>query len=96
MERLMDEAARQTGIDRMALRRRNFIQPEQMPYKNPMGQVYDTGKFEQVMDKGLVLADWNGFAAREAVANSVASCVAWVSPLSWNGPAATCLKSALP
>ncbi|MBP6647062.1 MAG: xanthine dehydrogenase family protein [Burkholderiaceae bacterium] len=66
MERLMDEAARQTGIDRVALRRRNFIQPEQMPYKNPMAQVYDTGKFEQVMDKGLVLADWNGFAAREA------------------------------
>ena len=64
MERLMDEAARQTGIDRVSLRRRNFIRPEQMPYKNPMSQVYDTGRFEQVMDKGLALADWNGFAAR--------------------------------
>lgn len=66
MERLMDEAARQIGVDRVALRRRNFIQPSQMPYKNPMGQVYDTGCFEQVMDKGLALADWSGFAAREA------------------------------
>ncbi|APW35902.1 carbon monoxide dehydrogenase [Rhodoferax koreense] len=66
MERLMDEAARQTGIDRVALRRRNFIQPEQMPYKNPMGQTYDTGHFEQIMDEGLALADWNGFEARAA------------------------------
>jgi carbon-monoxide dehydrogenase large subunit len=66
MERLMDEAARQTGIDRIALRRRNFIQPSQMPYKNPMGQTYDTGNFESIMDQGLALADWNGFAARAA------------------------------
>ena len=66
MERLMDEAARQTGIDRSALRRRNMIRPEQMPYKNPMAQVYDSGRFEHVLDQGLALADWNGFAAREA------------------------------
>jgi len=66
MERLMDEAARQTGIDRVALRRRNFIQPAQMPYKNPMGQVYDSGKFELVMDQALQLADWSGFEARAA------------------------------
>lgn len=64
MERLMDEAARQTGIDRVELRRRNFIRPEQMPYKNPMGQVYDTGAFEKVMEQGLQLADWSGFEAR--------------------------------
>ena len=66
MERLMDEAARQIGMDRIALRRRNFIQPEQMPYKNAMGQTYDTGCFEHVMNQGLALADWDGFAAREA------------------------------
>jgi len=66
MERLMDEAARQTGIDRITLRRRNFIQPAQMPYKNPMGQVYDSGKFESVMDQALLLADWRGFEARAA------------------------------
>lgn len=66
MERLMDEAARQTGIDRIALRRRNFIRPGQMPYRNPMGQVYDVGAFEKIMDEGLTLADWSGFEARAA------------------------------
>ncbi len=66
MERLMDEAARATGIDRVALRRRNFIRPEQMPYKNPMGQTYDTGRFETLMDQGLALAGWDGFEARAA------------------------------
>ncbi len=66
IERLMDQAARQSGIDRIELRRRNFIRPEQMPYRNPMGQVYDTGKFEHVMNQALPLADWDGFAAREA------------------------------
>ncbi|KIQ30880.1 carbon monoxide dehydrogenase [Variovorax paradoxus] len=66
IERLMDEAARQTGIDRIILRRMNFIQPDQMPYKNPMAQVYDTGNFESVMDQALTLADWQGFEARAA------------------------------
>lgn len=67
MERLMDEAARQIGMDRIALRRRNFIRPEQMPYTNPMGQTYDTGQFESVMNQGLALANWDGFAAREVL-----------------------------
>ncbi|WP_404300130.1 xanthine dehydrogenase family protein molybdopterin-binding subunit [Alicycliphilus denitrificans] len=66
MERLMDEAARQTGMDRVLLRRRNLIRPEQMPYTNAMGQTYDCGRFEQVMDQGLALADWDGFEARAA------------------------------
>jgi len=66
MERLMDEAARQSGIDRIALRRRNFIRPEQMPYTNALGQVYDVGEFEKIMDEGLDLADWSGFEKRHA------------------------------
>jgi len=70
MERLMDEAARQTGIDRISLRRRNFITPAQMPYNNPMGQVYDTGQFEQVMNQALAQAlgalGMPGFEARGA------------------------------
>jgi aerobic carbon-monoxide dehydrogenase large subunit len=64
MERLMDEAARQIGIDRIELRRRNFIKPAQMPYKNPMNQVYDCGQFEYIMDKALAFADWPGFDDR--------------------------------
>ncbi|GAB2598163.1 xanthine dehydrogenase family protein molybdopterin-binding subunit [Ramlibacter solisilvae] len=70
MERLMDEAARQTGIDRVELRRRNFIQPAQMPYRNPMGQEYDVGAFEKIMDQTLALADWQGFEARAAASRA--------------------------
>ena len=66
MERLMDEAARVSGIDRLELRRKNFVKPSQMPYKNPMGQVYDVGAFEMIMDETLQKADWHGFAEREA------------------------------
>jgi carbon-monoxide dehydrogenase large subunit len=70
IERLMDEAARQTGIGRIELRRRNFIRPEQMPYKNPMGQLYDVGDFEKIMDEGLDHADWSGFEARAAASKA--------------------------
>ncbi len=64
IERLLDAAAREIGIDGAELRRRNMIRPEQMPYRNPMAQVYDCGQFERILDQGLALADWNGFAAR--------------------------------
>ncbi|HEX7441505.1 MAG TPA: molybdopterin cofactor-binding domain-containing protein, partial [Caldimonas sp.] len=63
-ERLFDAAAREMKLDPAALRRRNMIRPEQMPYTNPLGQVYDSGRFEQVLDRGLVLADWGGFESR--------------------------------
>ncbi|MFO1213806.1 MAG: xanthine dehydrogenase family protein molybdopterin-binding subunit [Burkholderiaceae bacterium] len=66
IERLMDTAARQIGMDPAELRRRNMIRPEQMPYTNPMGQVYDSGKFESVQTQALALADWAGFDARAA------------------------------
>jgi carbon-monoxide dehydrogenase large subunit len=63
-ERLMDAAARKLKMDPAELRRRNMIQPAQMPYKNAMGQLYDSGHFEKILDQGLALADWNGYAAR--------------------------------
>jgi len=66
IERLMDLAARRIGIAQPELRRRNMIRPEQMPYRNPMGQTYDSGQFESVMDQGLALADWEGFDQRLA------------------------------
>jgi carbon-monoxide dehydrogenase large subunit len=66
IERLMDAAARKLGLDPAELRRRNMIRPEQMPYKNAMGQSYDSGSFEKIMDQALVAADWQGFAARAA------------------------------
>jgi aerobic carbon-monoxide dehydrogenase large subunit len=68
IERLMDAAARKTGLDPAEVRRRNMIQPEQLPYKNPMDKTYDSGAFESIMDQSLALADWNGFADRFAAA----------------------------
>jgi aerobic carbon-monoxide dehydrogenase large subunit len=66
IERLFDAAARSMRIDPAELRRRNLIAPERMPYKNAMGQTYDSGRFEQILEQGLLLADWNGFDARRA------------------------------
>ena len=69
-ERLMDAAARKLQLDPAELRRRNMIRPDQMPYTNPLGQVYDSGAFEQILDQGLALADWNGFAARRSASEA--------------------------
>ena len=66
VERLMDAAARRTGLDPAELRLRNMIRPEQMPYTNPMAQTYDTGNFPSIARQGLALADWAGFEARAA------------------------------
>jgi len=68
IERLMDAASRQLGLDPPELRRRNMLRPAQMPYTNPMGKTYDSGNFEGVLDRALVLADWQGFEARAAEA----------------------------
>ena len=65
-ERLFDAAARELKLDPAELRRRNLIAPAQMPYTNAMAQIYDSGRFEQILDRGLALADWNGFDARRA------------------------------
>ncbi len=54
------------GVDPVALRRRNHIQPDQIPYKAPSGSVYDSGNFPAILDTALEAADWNGFAARKA------------------------------
>ena len=65
MERLVDRAAAEMGIDRIALRRKNHIAPEAMPYKSPNGNTYDSGDFTNLLDKALALADWDGFPARK-------------------------------
>ncbi|MGI4953669.1 MAG: xanthine dehydrogenase family protein molybdopterin-binding subunit [Janthinobacterium lividum] len=64
MERLVDTAAHEMGIDRVELRRRNHVQPEQMPYTTPAGTEYDSGDFPTILDKALALADWDGFSER--------------------------------
>ncbi|HWI25706.1 MAG TPA: xanthine dehydrogenase family protein molybdopterin-binding subunit [Stellaceae bacterium] len=64
IERLIDEAARLSGIDRVALRRRNLIAPNEIPYKTPIGVTYDSGEFPALFEEALRLADVAGFAAR--------------------------------
>ena len=64
IERLIDIAADQIGIDPAELRRRNTIPPEKMPYKTPLTFTYDSGHFEENLDRTMKLADWNGFEAR--------------------------------
>ena len=64
MERLIDAAAAETGIDVAELRRRNFVQPDQLPWTTPGGTVYDSGDFPGLLERALDAADWNGFAKR--------------------------------
>ena len=66
MERLVETAAAEMGIDRIELRRRNHILPEAMPYAAPSGMNYDSGAFPAILDEALAMADWDGFAARRA------------------------------
>ena len=69
IERLMDAAAQQMGVDPAELRRRNLIRPEQMPYTNGTKLVYDTGEFEKMLDQVLALGDWSGFSNRQQASN---------------------------
>jgi carbon-monoxide dehydrogenase large subunit len=64
IERLIDIAADELGIDPTELRRRNTIPPQAMPYKTPLTFTYDSGCFEENMDRATRLAAWNGFADR--------------------------------
>ena len=66
IERLIDMAADQLGFDRIDLRRRNFVAPEAMPYRNAVGAVYDSGTYEINMDKAMKLARWEEMEARRA------------------------------
>ncbi len=70
IERLFDAAARTLGLDPAEIRRRNLIVPAQMPYTNAMGQVYDSGKFESMLDQALTLAKWDDFAVRYAASQA--------------------------
>jgi len=92
IERLMDAAARQLDVDPAELRRRNMIGPQQMPYRNPLGQVYDSGHFEKILDQALRLADWQTFETRRAASRTngrlrgrgIASFLEWTSALAFD------------
>lgn len=70
LERLADAAAIRLGLDRAEIRRRNLIPVDAMPYTTPIGPVYDSGDFPNIMEKLLAAADWDGFAARRAISEA--------------------------
>lgn len=64
IERLIDIAAAEMGIDRAEIRRKNLIQPDQMPFKTGLTFTYDSGDFPAILEETLQAADWDGFEAR--------------------------------
>jgi carbon-monoxide dehydrogenase large subunit len=65
MERMLDTAAAEMGIDKLELRRRNHIPASAMPYKAPSDMNYDSGEFTAVLDEAVKSSDWKGFARRK-------------------------------
>jgi len=68
VERLVDEAAAQLGVDPLELRRRNVLAREHLPYKSPTGSTFDSADFRGLIDRAEAAADWRGFAARREAA----------------------------
>ncbi len=66
VERLIDTAAYDLGIDRIELRKRNMVPPSAMPYRTAMDQLYDSGDFHKVLGHAMEKIDWAGFPARRA------------------------------
>jgi carbon-monoxide dehydrogenase large subunit len=66
LERVIDKAARELGIDPVEIRRRNFVKPDQFPYQTPVAVLYDTGNYHATMDKLVELSDRAGFEGRRA------------------------------
>ncbi len=70
LERAVDAAARKLRLSPDEIRRRNFIPPEAMPYKSPVGPTYDSGEFGALMQEAMGRADWGSIAARKAEAKT--------------------------
>ena len=66
VERVIDAAAAEIGMDRVALRRLNMVKPEAMPYVSAMKQTYDSGDFNRVLDAAMAKMDWANFETRRA------------------------------
>lgn len=65
IERLVEKAARELGVDAIKLRRKNLVRPKQMPYTNAVGAEYDSGEYEKALDHALEMIDRKGFAKRK-------------------------------
>jgi carbon-monoxide dehydrogenase large subunit len=97
IERLVDVAARDLGLEPDELRRRNFIAPQQLPYETRTGKTYDTGEFAEHLKRAQEIADWKGFRKRAAAARKEgklrgigAAC--YIEACGANGPETATLK----
>lgn len=70
MERLIEAAARQIGMDAFELRRKNFIAPQAMPYDTAAGHTFDSGEFGEIFEETLALSDVSGFEARRSASKT--------------------------
>ncbi|MDH3190412.1 MAG: molybdopterin-dependent oxidoreductase, partial [Acidimicrobiia bacterium] len=70
VERVLDAVAQAAGLDVAEVRRRNFIQPDQFPYRSRAGYTFDTGDYEATLDKLLEVADYEGLRAQQAAARA--------------------------
>ena len=74
LERLVDLAAAEMGLDRIEIRRRNLVPANAMPYANPLGMTYDSGDYHHCLNRALVLSDWNGYQNRKGVSQHLGMC----------------------
>ncbi len=65
IERMVDAAATELGMDRVDLRRRNLIQPDQFPYVLPTGNIYDSGNYPAVLGEAIELLDYDGWRGKQ-------------------------------
>lgn len=65
MEKCLDKAARLIGVDRLEIRRRNMIKPDELPYKTNTGFIYDSGEFATLLSRCAEMADWSGYPTRK-------------------------------
>ena len=70
MERMLDLAAAELGLERAEIRRRNIVAHEKLPYRSPMGLTYDSGEFARNMARALELAGWDSFEERRALSRA--------------------------
>ncbi len=83
LERLVDKAAREMGIDPVEIRRKNFIKPDEFPYQTPLAVQYDSGNYHAILDRLLEISDHSGLDARKAESASKGKlrgfgCATWV------------------
>jgi carbon-monoxide dehydrogenase large subunit len=64
IERLLEKTAREMGLDSVELRRRNLLRADELPHRTHVGETYDSGEFERMLDGALEAGDWNGFLER--------------------------------